>query len=277
MIPNMDIEIFNRLLQLGAQQPEVIDETNGTPFVVVPKDSKVEPVGHLYPPKRIERTVALLDASSFSDYVNRYKLANTVIFAKVTDTSGEFRSILDYHHAAPEVDPAYCRHVANYTPEATVEFKSWMQADRKRLCQVDFAVWLEDNSGLLKDPTGAELLELITTLHGHSEARFNQTFRLKDGGCKLQYDEDVLVRGTSTTSSKPGEIELPDHITAGISPFQGAPLYEVRARMKVRIENRKLQLWFETINPHKIIRDSLLETMRTIAEKTGIIPFLGIP
>ena len=135
----------------------------------------------------------------------------------------------------------------------------------------------EEHATLFVAPRGADLLELVTSLHGASEARFNQTFRLKDGSTKLSFDEEVIVRGTSTTSSKPGDLELPDIVMAGIAPFNGGPNYEVSARLKVRIENRRLVLWLETISPHKIIRDALVQIMREITEKTGIVPLIGIP
>lgn len=270
-----EVQTVNRLLELGAAKilPQKLE--TGEPFIVIPATCKVERLGEIITPGHIKRSVSLLEAGSFADYVNRFKTDCTQIFALVTDTGGKFVAVLDYHGPAPELKASFCDHLAIYEPIQTVEFKSWMEANRRRMGQVEFAVWLEENAAVLKEPVGAELLELVQTLHGHSEARFNQTFRLKDGSCKIQFDEDVVVRGTSAASSKPGELELPDTITAGIAPFQGAPLYEIKARLRVRLENRKLSLWFETIAPHQIIRDSLMLATRAIAEKTGLIPLLG--
>jgi uncharacterized protein YfdQ (DUF2303 family) len=271
-----EIEVVNRLLELGAAKPGGQQFPGGDPFIVVPSGMKVENLAGLCPPTRIRRAVSLLESGSFIDYVNRFKQDSTMVFADVGADSGKFVAVLDYHASAPELKPGYCNHTATFTPIKTEEFCQWMSANKKRMTQEEFATWLEENAAVLTEPTGAELLELVTTLHGRVDARFNQTIRLQTGGCKLQYDEDVTVRGTAGTSSKPGEMELPAQIKAGIAPFQGSPMYEIRARLKVRTDNRKLALWFETIAPHKIVRDSLLLITKEIAEKTGIIPLLGV-
>ena len=272
-----DKATLDRLLEIGGAYAVTRRERDGDPFAIVPSGWSVESLAKLCPPSRIRHRVQLLESGSFIDYVNRYKTADTLIFAKVTDEAGEFKAMLDYHGAAPALKAAYCEHVAVFTPFRTVEFDAWMKADRVKLGQMEFAVWLEENAALLVEPTGAELLELVTSLHGHTEARFNQTFRLVDGGCRLQYDEDIVVRGSSTTTSKPGDLELPALLRAGIAPFNGMPVYPVTARLKTRIDNRKLSLWIETVDVHKIIRDSLLLTVRAIVEKTGLIPLIGIP
>lgn len=47
------------------------------------------------------------------------------------------------------------------------------------------------------------------------------------------------------------------------------------ARLKTRIESRKLVIWFETVQKPKIIRDSILDTVKLVTEKTGIVPLIG--
>jgi hypothetical protein len=41
-----------------------------------------------------------------------------------------------------------------------------MAANRIKMSQSDFATFLEENQKLIVNPTGAELLELISTLEG---------------------------------------------------------------------------------------------------------------
>lgn len=271
---NNETEAINRIVELGvaAAKPEV--QTNGDKaFAFLPSDTKAHDLSAFFPPTHIARAVEVLDAGSFADYVNRYKTDRTLLFAKVSDSGAVLKAILDYHGAAPELKAERCEHTAIYSTADTSEWKTWMAANRKPMNQVEFATWLEDNLPLFVEPKGADLLELVKTLVGKSDVRFTSSLRLDSGANQLHYDEDVSLKGQTTT--KPGDIELPNIITAGIAPFQGAAKYEVKARLKYRIENRKLSLWFETIGVHTIIRDSVLEVVKEIEGKTGIKPLLG--
>jgi uncharacterized protein YfdQ (DUF2303 family) len=274
MIPKETLDAI-----LALNKPEIQfgrpDTTNGEsiPFVVIPQSQKVESLEELFPPARIKRTVNLLEAGSFIEYVNRFKTANTLIFANVSETGANFTAMLDYHGAAPDLKPAYCAHVAKFEAVETPEWKIWKAANRKPMNQVDFATFLEDNQSLFVEPTGADLLELVRTLHGHRNARFNTALRLDNGSYSVSYDEDVVVKGTSTAKS--GEMELPPLIQAGLAVFQGADAYKVSARLKSRCEDRRLVLFFETVALHQIVRESIMLLVKQISEGTKIVPMLG--
>lgn len=267
-------EAVDRLVELGVSpEPETVSD--GDPFVVVPSGMKVESLAHLCPPKRIKQTPRFNEVGSFIDYVNRFKTEETLVFANVTENSAEFSAVLDYHAAAPALKPAFCHHTAGFKTMETPEWRAWLKANREPMDQVKFATWLEDNLSLLVEPSGADLLELVRSLHGHKNARFNTALRLDNGAYSVGYEEEIAVKGTSTQRS--GEMELPATITAGIAPFQGAEKYKVTARLKSRVSDRQLFLWFETIALHVIVRDSVLLLTKQIAEKTKIIPLIGTP
>lgn len=269
----MTKDTLDRILELGGDYQPIVAEDNGDPFMLVPTGMKVENLALLVPPKRIKQTPQFLEVGSFIDYVNRFKTEATLIFANVTETAATFNAVLDYHEAAPGLSPAHCAHSTSYATVETQEWRTWLEADRKAMDQVQFATWLEENSRLVVAPSSAELLELVRSLHGHRNARFNTALRLDNGAYSVSYDEDISVKGTNLT--KGGEMELPPTIMAGIAPFQGAPLYEVHARLKSRVSERKLCLWFETAQKHLVVRDSVLLLVRQVAEKTGIVPLLG--
>jgi uncharacterized protein YfdQ (DUF2303 family) len=281
-------EAIDRLIDLGAALGAIREPPKGDPFVIVPVGFKTESLAPFLPPARIKQNVVMLEAGSFADYVNRFKTDNTLIFADVTDTGAKFVAILDYHEKATQskkeisvtevsigLKANYCSHTARFECITTKEWQDWMANNGKRMDQVAFATFLEENMELIQTPPGATLLEIVQTLHGHVDARFVQATRLQSGRVTLSYDEDVVVKGNSIT--KEGAVDLPTQIIAGIAPFQGTEKYEVKARLKYRIENRKLSLWYETISPHRIIRDAVLNVTKEISEKTGIIPFIGRP
>ena len=282
-------EAIELLLQTGRAQQEVRDNIAGDPFFITPSGVATGLKG-FYPPRRIEQSVTLLDAGSFISYVNAYKRPQTVIFADVTETGCTLTAVLDYHAPptaqTPEL-PMYCRHKATFTAIETPEWKIWKAANRQSMSQVEFATWLEDNLHLFvqplkedgtpdKDsPTPAELLELIRSLHGHQNARFNTALRLDNGAFSVSYDEDVVVKGTTTTRSE--ALELPKQISAGFAIFQGAVKYAVTARLKTRCNERKLVVWFETIALHVIVRESIMALVKQVGEQTNIVPLLGKP
>lgn len=266
-------EALDRLIEISPELTPQTTEAGGDPFVIVPSLMKVESLAHLTPPKRIKQAPVFLECGSFIDYVNRFKTADTLIFANVSETAATFTAVLDYHAAAPKLSPAHCAHTASYSTVETPEWKTWLTANRQAMDQVGFATWLEDNAKLVVKPEGAALLELVRALHGHKNARFNSAVRLDNGAYSVAYEEDISVKATNATRS--AEMELPTTIMAGIAPFQGAPLYEVHARLKTRVNDRKLFLWFETIALHVVVRDSVLLLVKQVAEKTKIVPLLG--
>lgn len=270
-----ETQLVDRLTSFGAMAPEAIEIPGGTPVVSLPATHHLESLAKFYPPQRIERSVTLLEAGSFADYVNRFKMPDTLIFVTVSETGCTFRAMLDYHSPAPELKPAFCQHEAVFTAVETPDWKTWKAADRKKLKQVEFAEWLEDNARLFVDPPGADLLELVTNLHGHANARFNQAARLKTGAQSVSFEEDVIIKGGSSTTSD--SIELPATVSAGIAVFQGSEKYEVKARLKCGIEERRLVLRFETIALAEIVRESILLLVGQISEKTGLVPLIGTP
>lgn len=287
----MTQEAIQLLLNTGRDQNSIGLNPGGDPFFITP-GGEAKSLATLFPPRRIKQTVTLIDAGSFVDYVNRFKSPDTLIFAQVSETAATFTAVLDYHKPT-EAKPDYCQHRATFTTLPTPEWSAWLKANRTPMDQVTFATWLEDNLNLfvvpndasgkpLPDvPSGADLLELVQTLHGHQNARFTTALRLNTGAYSVNYDEDIVVQGSST--SKPGALELPKQIVGGFAIFQGGDNFAVPARLKTRISERKLMLHYETINVPQLIRDNLIGDeqhpgiVRQIASKTGILPFLGTP
>ncbi len=249
----------------------------GEPFLVIPNGYTVADISAHAPPTHIRTHVALTEPAAFIAYVNRFKTDRTLIFASVTDSGAKLNAVLDYH--GPPSVATDCHqadrlaHKATFECIPTNEWRQWVEANGKRFDQVGFATWLEEHQDLIVTPTGAELLEFVQTLEGKNSVRFNSAIRLASGGNALAYDEDVELQGSARTES--GKMVLPSVIEAGIRPFQGLDKYKIRARLKYRIESRKLSLWFETIAMHRSVRDAAAGVLKDVAEKTGIVPLAG--
>lgn len=267
-------EAIERLMAAGATEARVRLELNpeGEPYLINGNGSVVM-MAEFFPPRRVKQTVTLLEAGSFADYVKRFKTEGTLIFADVAPNHATFRAILDYHRPPAEgkAIPDYCKHLALFQTQATPDWEAWTDADRKAMGQIEFATWLEDYQHLFVEPTGADLLELVRDLHGKKDASFKTSIRLDNGAYSVGYDENIELQSRSGS----GSMELPKHLVAGIKVFEGGETYKVTARLKTRIEERKLCLFFETIRPEAIVRDNIMSVVTLIAGQTGIIPLLG--
>ena len=263
----MTPETIEKITQLSAPQT---GRDCTEQFITMPATMKVEDVSRFYPPTRAKATPQFTEAAGFIAYVNRFKTAATVMFASISDTGAQLTAIIDYH--SPE-KPDYGSHRAGFTLERTTDWNNWMGNDRKAMAQLAFAEFLENHQHLIAEPNGAELLELVLTLEGKNDVAWQSVERLKDGGAKLLYDEVVNVTG----ATKAGTMKLPDQIGAGIQVFQGCPKVPVLARLKYRMAERKISLWYETIMPHVLVRTAVAEVVSAIQETTQITAWPGKP
>lgn len=262
----------------SAINSRILSDHGGKPTLVVPEKYRVETLPQ--PAERIGRSVNFADVDSFAAYVNRFKTTGTLLFAAVSDTDCKICAHLD-HHEKPVLegsarDRFWSSHLATLTCVQTKEWRGWMARNggEKPFSQTDFALFLEDNERLFRSPGGAELLELVTSLEGKSNVRFNSAIRLNNGRAKLDFEEDVELRGQS--SAVAGALEVPSLLILGIVPFENGPEpYEVRARLRYRIANRTICFWYETVTPHLILRDAARAVMDAVREKVQAPLLIG--
>ncbi len=265
VIPTADN--IKTLLDAGKALGTVVDGSGCKPFVIVPEKYKVQTLD--LPPGRVQNDRTFEDSDSFALYVNRFKTKGTLLFAKVDDHGCSVSAAIDYHDmpylpGAP-AEATWCSHFARLRGVVTKEWATWMQSNAEKMDQVKFALFLEDNQRLFRSPTGSDLLELVSTLEGKSNVRFNSAFRLQNGKTRLDYEEDVELRGVANAVN--GAVEVPTQLICAIAPFEGQQPYEVVSRLRYRIEGRKLSFWYETVTPHLIIRDAARSILAEVREK----------
>ena len=265
------------LLDAGAALAHsAITEHGGAPVVIIPTGYKVESLA--LPPERIARTIGFADVESFALYVNRFMQPGTLLLATVSDTDCKIVAHIDHHDQAVLAGSNRARswssHTATLVCVQTREWKTWMDhnGETKKFSQVEFAQFLEDNERLFRSPDAAGLLELVLTLQGKSNVRFNAAHRLQSGGAKLEYEEDVELKGGVGT----GQINIPTELTCVIVPFENGPEpYTVRSRLRYRIANRQINFWYETVTPHLTLRDAAKAVMDAVREKVKAPLLIG--
>jgi uncharacterized protein YfdQ (DUF2303 family) len=270
-----------QLLEAGSGiSGRFIDGHAGRPVVIVPEKWRLETLN--VPPERVERTVGFTDVESFAVYVNRFKTGGTLLFATVTDTDCKIVAHLD-HHDKPVLEAVarerrWSSHTASLVCVQTHEWKNWLGHNGAKgnnggaFSQVDFAQFLEDNERVFRSPAALDLLELVMTLQGKNNVRFNTAVRLSNGKAKLDYEEDVSLTGGAGA----GAIEVPTELICGIIPFENGPEpYAVRSRLRYRIANRQISFWYEINTPHLALRDAARAVMDSVREKVAAPLLIG--
>ena len=271
----MDNDNLKTVLDAGAASTALRTTSSPTDVLVVPvgyTTVAVEAVVEKFlpAPRRIKADVKISDLLSFVAYVNKFKFGSTAIFCS---NDGSMVAVLDYHSDGS--DPSWCSHRVSYKPVISPEWTRWMAKNGVSMDQTGLAEFLEENQDLVVEPKGAELLELVQTLEGKNHIDCNSLIRLNNGRTKLEYTEDVQLKGVS--NSVPGGVEFPNQIVCGIIPFEGGPAYKVLNRMRYRIANRKLSFWYNVVDQHIIIRDAVRTIIDTVKKETGVEPFVGTP
>jgi len=245
---------------LGEPRSVPADCSNAGVFTVVPKDYKVEDLESFLPrPLRIEQDVTLQDADSFIAYAKEFMTGATLIFFDVE--AEVFRAAFDYH----ELDkPSWNEHSASFKPRRSVEFETWMAANRKQMTQVDFARFLEENLPDIVEPPAAELLQVALTFEAKKSVEFSSGVRLANGQIQFQYDE--VVRGTA----QKGTIEIPEKFVLGVPIHVNGPAYRIEVRLRWRLQEGKVVFWYEVVRPHRYVEHALKEISQRIANETAL-------
>lgn len=237
------------------------------PYAVVPEDAKVEELERLLPaPTRPRAAVTAKTAETLSAYIVRFKTDATAIFAD--QETFKIVGIIDYH--APE-QPAFREHRVSYIAPRSLEWTTWRTASGKKMSQADFAQFIEDNVVDIRSPAGADVLEVARGLQAKKAVAFASAIRLSDGSQEFTYNE--TIQGTTSK----GKIKVPEEFTLGIPVFFGGELYEVKARLRYRINEGQLLLWYELYRPEHIEKDAFEAVCDAVNESTSVAVWHGVP
>ena len=248
---------------------------NAGHFAVVPVDYQVEDLERFQ--ERPNRARAIVNAHSPEDlvsYYNRFCTSDSLLFADMIHCRIE--AVLDWHERAAEgvpggegvealpakpITPAHREHRVQWNARFDDRWQHWTLANGQKMTQVEFARFIEDNLPDISDPDGATVLEVSKHLDAKKSVDFVSAIRLSDGATQFGYAEEVQA------STKKGTMEVPEAFTLAIPVFQYGDLYEVIARLRYRIKEGKLELWFDLLNPTRV-RDAAFEKIMDQVKET---------
>lgn len=262
------------LMAAGAAlgQPRTHSAPDARPYAVVPDGYRIETLPRVGRPERPKGVVKLRDAASFIRYYDDHASARSRIFA--TLDPARFIAVFDEHFSVDEAgtgvhDQADWREFrAAFDVPASREWLLWNAADRKPMGQITFAEFLQDNLPDVIQPDGADLLQLALNFEASQAGTFVATQRLQDGSHNLQWRAD---------NNASGSVKLPEQIVLSIPVFENEAPREIHARLRYRVKEGALAIWFELIRPHKVLEEAFRATWARIAEETGAVILLGSP
>lgn len=248
------------------------------PVIFTPKNYDVRVLDnlekHLPTPLRKTGSAALDDLDSFVWYVKEHgSLSSCRIYVTVEYQSGALKmaAVFNDHDQA---GPQWRDFTAIFKPALSLEWQRWSANNRKAMSQAEFATFIEDSLPEIATvqgmPTGSDMMTLATTFEATSEKRFKSGMRLQSGGMAIEYvdqeDAGTLAR-----------MQMFEKFALGMPIYFNGTAYRIDARLKYRVRDGKLALWYELIRPEQIIKDAAEILIQSVREQTGMPTLFGQP
>jgi len=256
----------------GAYDRNEEDGVDAMPFVIVPKDCDLKSLEHLLQrdvPKRRTASVTLYDPDSFAGYVNAFKVPETRLFADIQQRT--ILAIVDYHEGGAAGKARWGSHRATLTLRATVPWATWSDQNGKPMTQAAFAAFIEDNLVDVASPDGSVVLAVSRSMEATKGLKFSSDTRLDNGQVQFAYHE--TVDGAARINER--RVPIPPEFILALAPFEGAEPYKVTARLRYRIQDGKLQMWFDLLRPQRIVEDAFGKVLETVGVATGSVILRG--
>lgn len=265
----MDTNNIEAIRDLAAACMDMRDAGDGAkPFVVLPNNYGVTDIENLLPtPTRPRGTVTLRTVDSFIELLNQVKVSNTRLYAADDPKAPHFIAIINDH--SRELGPGWRDYKLFYACPLSEEWKTWAGMNGKAMKQVDFAKFIEDNLPDVYQPAAAEMLEISRTLEAKKSVDFKSAQRLSDGQQEFTYNE--AVEGTAGK----GKFKVPEEFKIGIPVFNGGTPYLITARLRYRIDNGVLVLWYDLLREHKVMEDAFKTMREKIETDTELKAIIG--
>lgn len=216
----------------------VVKTDDGRAFLVLPEGFSQTEVTDAYGlkaalPRYVKQTVTIETADSLVDYVNRFKVDSTVLFAEIA--SDTIIALLDYHPTtqranAGENPAKHVAHRAKLKLPLSLEWAQWKSIDERLMGQNEFARWLEENAGDVAAPSAADLLEVCKDLQAVRKASFKAAVRTNSLTEDFQYSTETDARTLKG-------LELPTQFKLSIPVYFGGANVSLYAYLRWKIND----------------------------------------
>jgi uncharacterized protein YfdQ (DUF2303 family) len=226
-------------------------------------------------------------------HANRFKDADTAVFAKLSETDPSFQVVYDYHRQRPPEQEEAARnlkHRAAHKPVISEPWKAWKAIDGKPLGQAEFGAFLEDrildiapplaeeeaaNNPLVKALGGriGTQQDLLTASRGmriKENAEVTSVHMLDTGEVEVAYKTELR-----TADNQP--LRMPTCFAVQTPVYEGGPLYLLWMRLRFRRQEGEIIWTLVRWRPDMIVRHALTEIAEKIGADTSLPVFIGSP
>lgn len=295
--------VVDAVERLSTPKPFDIGEDGERTVFAMPRGVSLESIKPLLDeyrtrPERAKGVSTYTQLDSFIAHVNRFKDANTVIFADEDKDKPALLAVYDYNEK-PE-PPAegeqqdewarYGEHRARYSFPVSDEWRIWTSKDGEPFGQADFATFLEDRLPDVLDPKAAgetsrafseqlsislagpqKLMTLARGLSVHVDQRVESHHNLASGEGRVAFEE--------THKGEDGnQLNVPGGFALAIPVFRGGARYQICARLRYRARKGSHITWSYSLHRTDDNFQHAFDKACELAEsETGVPLYYGQP
>lgn len=263
-----EAETVAELARKAQGVPQVVTTPGGREYLVTPQGyatSEVTPAHkqEVILPKSVKQAVTLQNADALIAYLNRFKRADSILFADVAES--RIVGLIDYHS---KDQAELVEHRATLALPFSEEWKVWSAINGHLKPQLEFARFIEENAPDIKAPDAGSLLEAVRDLQARRSVNFIQAVRTASDNESFEFNDNTEARTK-------GDLELPTKFMLSIPVYFGDPDVEVPAFLRWKLEEGKLMLGIK-LHRAEHVRQAAFQLIVTDAtEKTGVMAVFG--
>jgi len=222
--------------------------------------------GYLPHPHRSTGTAKFTQAESFEFYYGRHGGHDTYLWASQND-----QTVTAVFDDDTETEAGWRQHRAVLVLEKTPEWVFWTGQDKQSMEQERFAEHIQDGLPQITEPAAASVLELVSDLRVTIKSTFDSSTNLKSGARTLKLTEEHNTGGGKTKT-----VDVPDLVTLAVAPWVGAAAFEIKARLRYRVQQGQLLWRYELVEPHVQLREAFRQVCDGIAAATEATVLHGV-
>jgi len=242
-------------------------------------------------PRRRAGTAVLSDLPSFNNHVNRFKDADSAVFACNDRSKPSLTGVLNYHRAGATSDPRFGDHRALFNFPLSDEWQAWTAFNGKELPMIGFARFLEDHivdvtplsnislgeqatnfaqilGGREKIADAATLMSMALNMQVFEKSNTANANNLATGEIRADFE-------TIYNDSNGAKLNVPSMFVISIPVFKGEPPSQILARLRFRKAGAKIIFFYELWRTDIVFDESFDQALNKVAMETGVPIYLG--
>lgn len=234
----------------------LVAEDSASELVALSVNTKIESLEQYQEkPNRIKRQVKMLSCDSFTNYINRFKNAETSVYLDVDQ--GKFGAMLDHYGTD---SPSWCDHAVGFEPKLSLEWAAWCNINDQKLSQLDLAHFIEGNLNDIVKPEPNVMLKAALKFQSNENLAFSSAMNLDDGSVKFNFTKDNVSKS----------LTFPHRIMIRIPVHENQDQLELELRVRYKTSTEGVLSFKMSLveSPRKIERDALLTLAEIISSNT---------